>query len=639
MHQLLIIEGEDQGSLFTVRDGVRVGRTGTCEIQLAHKKVSRIHAQFEVEDGTVMIRDMESRNGVYVNGEQVTETSLSSGDEIKIGSTVFLFDPGCEVRVNRDGETLYIFDDEFEDHGIQLRPAGEGKDDENVTSDHDRLKTLYRITRALVGYDEQKEMLEALLRETVSGLRGDRGAVLLRDRPETPPSMAASWTRDEVGEQMSMSQTVIDEVLENRHSIRCPDASTDPRFESSVSLEVEQVQTFLATPLLRDDDLLGMIYVDSLDVMRDFEEQDLSLLENVAEQASIALADVQAYQQTREEVKRLRKRVSDQVTIVGDSPAINEVMETVEKVAPSSSTVLITGETGTGKELLARAIHHRSARTDGPFTAVDCSTISEKLIESELFGHVKGAFTGAEEDREGKFEAADGGTLFLDEIANLDLKTQKKLLRFIEERSFTRVGDVKLIEVDVRIIAATNRDLTELIDEGAFREDLYYRLNVVPIDLPPLRERREDIPALVDYFLERHAERNAVQKPEIEDDVVEALRERDWKGNIRELRNVVERMLVLNEGDQITFSDLPQEGRPPAAASDEKVVVEGEGSLKQSIRDLEAKRIRSALAETEGKKVDAAEKLDISRPTLDKKIEEYDIELPADDHGEIEKDE
>jgi len=629
MTQLLAIEGEKEGSLFSIHDGVRVGRSSACDIQLSQKRVSRIHAQFESDDGPLRIRDLESRNGVFVNGKKVEHMELSPGDEIEIGDTTFLYDPGFEVQINRAGETLFILDDEMPEKSIHVRPAGQQDVDEQVTSDHDRLKSLYRITRTLSGHTRQEQMLDDLLDELVNGLRADRGAVLLRERAGEEPTIASSWVREEVGEKMSMSQTVMDEVLQNRHSIVCPDATSDPRFNSSASLEVEQVQSFLATPLIRGDDLLGMLYVDTLDVMRSFEEQDLNLLENVAEQAGIALDNIQRFEQTRDEVKRLRRQVSENVTIVGETPELEEVMETVEKVAPSSSTVLITGETGTGKELLARAIHHRSTRADGPFMAVDCSTISEKLIESELFGHVKGAFTGAEQDRPGKFEMADGGTLFLDEIANLDMNTQKKLLRFIEERSFTRVGGVEVIDVDVRIVAATNRRLEKRVEEGTFRDDLYYRLNVVPIELPPLNERKDDIPNLVEYFLEGYADRNATEKPDVSDDLLNALRQRDWKGNIRQLRNVVERMVVLNEGDQLTRADLPGEDpEDSAVGSDEGISVSGTGPLEASIRDLEAKRIRAALEETNGKKVDAAERLGISRPTLDRKIEDYEITIP-----------
>ena len=251
--------------------------------------------------------------------------------------------------------------------------------------------------------------------------------------------------------------------------------------------------------------------------------------------------------------------------VVGDGPAMREVVRTTRQVAPSRACVLIVGETGTGKELIARAIHDLSPRSTGPYIRVNCGALTESLLESELFGHVKGSFTGAVDNRTGRFEAAHAGTIFLDEINSTSPKLQVKLLRVLQEGEFERVGDTNTIKVDTRIVAATNRDLLDEIDAGRFREDLYYRLNVVPIYLPPLRERREDIQPLVDFFLKRYAEQNRREVRRVHPEAMRLLREHDWPGNVRELQNYVERAVVLGEGPELTVEHLPPQLRGEAA--------------------------------------------------------------------------
>src|SRR5690349_2877404 len=246
--------------------------------------------------------------------------------------------------------------------------------------------------------------------------------------------------------------------------------------------------------------------------------------------------------------------------VVGDSPAMREVYRLVRLVAPTPASVLLVGETGTGKEVLARAIHRLSKRVEGPYVRVNCCALAESLLESELFGHVKGAFTGAIDNKTGRFEAAHGGTIFLDEIASMSPKLQVKLLRVLQEKEFERVGESRTIHVDTRVIAATNQLLEDEIEAGRFRDDLYYRLNVVPIFLPPLRERREDVPALARYFLERYSEENRRDPPELSDEALQALMSYDWPGNVRELENWVERVVVLANGQPLTAAFLRTSG-------------------------------------------------------------------------------
>ena len=332
--------------------------------------------------------------------------------------------------------------------------------------------------------------------------------------------------------------------------------------------------------------------------------------------------------------------------IVGTSPAMQQVYRLVRLAAPRSSHVLLIGETGTGKEVIARAVHKLSRRSDGPFVRVNCGALHENLLESELFGHVKGSFTGAVADKVGRFEAAHGGTIFLDEINSTSPKLQVKLLRVLQDREFERVGESQTKRVDVRVVAATNASLEELVEAGEFREDLYYRLNVLPIVLPPLRERREDIPALALFFLRRYAEQHKIPVSELTASVVTALQAHDWPGNVRELENTLERLTVLSDGGPIT-AELLRFGRPRYSLRPGPRSGAGGGDVRSLIRTLvrvglqtplppglkgahpflvdglERELIEEVMRQFGGTQIKAAERLGINRNTLHKKLEQY----------------
>ena len=305
--------------------------------------------------------------------------------------------------------------------------------------------------------------------------------------------------------------------------------------------------------------------------------------------------------------------------IVGTSPPMKRIFEKIQRVAPTESTVLISGESGTGKELVARAIHANSSRKDREFVPVDCSALVETLLESELFGHVKGSFTGAHQTKHGLFELANHGTFFFDEISNLSLKIQAKLLRVIQEREFMKVGDQQRIKLDVRIISASNTPLSEAIGQGTFREDLYYRLSVVPIKLPPLRERKEDIPLLIDHFLKKLSRKMKQAPPNISRDAVDILKEYPWPGNARELEHVIERILILEDTDIIEERNLPsyitQQQREFQMFPNDPV----------TLAELEKKYISFVLKRAKGKKIETARILGINRKTLAAKIQKYGL--------------
>jgi two-component system response regulator AtoC len=309
--------------------------------------------------------------------------------------------------------------------------------------------------------------------------------------------------------------------------------------------------------------------------------------------------------------------------IVGQSPPMLQVFDTVQQVAPTRATVLITGETGTGKELIAHALHNLSPRKNGPFVAVHAAALSSTLLESELFGHEKGAFTGAVERRVGRFELADGGTLFLDEVSEIEPAMQVKILRVLEERAFERVGGSKTIQVDVRLVAAANKDLKKLVSEGKFRDDLFYRLSVVTVNLPPLRERREDIPILIRAFVRQCSEENGKPVREITQEAVNVLMTYDWPGNVRELRNTIEQMVVLARGERLTLRDVPAAIRSGADLTKISVVRPG---VTMTVEEAERQLIMQALKETGGNRTRAAGRIGMSRRTLHRKLKKYGLE-------------
>ncbi len=342
------------------------------------------------------------------------------------------------------------------------------------------------------------------------------------------------------------------------------------------------------------------------------------------EALKLTLAKALDYEALRGENLELKKRLGkafDFGNIIGRSQSMQRVFETLSLVAPSDATVLITGESGTGKELIASALHHNSPRRKGPFIKVNCAALHENLLESELFGHEKGAFTGADSRRRGRFELASGGTLFLDEIGDMAPQTQAKILRVLQEGELERLGGANTIQVNVRLVAATHRDLPAMVDQGTFRQDLFFRLSVVPIELPPLRERPEDIPVLADHFLHRYAAKNKKDIRGFHPQALILMGRYPWPGNIRELENTIERGVILCQGEQITPRELPPQMVPPEFVQAQT----GPAATGLTLKDLEREAIRATLEQTGGNKSKTARLLGIARQTLLNKIREYGL--------------
>ena len=417
-----------------------------------------------------------------------------------------------------------------------------------------------------------------------------------------------------------MSRTIVQRVLREGVAILANNRAEDQPFGTATSFIAARIESVLCVPLVVFKKVLGAIYLDTKDPQAQFEEDHLQLMTAIAASAALSLKHVLQMEWLENENRRLQADIDIQHDMVGGSPRLREVHQFIAKVAPTDSTVLITGESGTGKELVARAIHRNSRRADKPFVAINCAALVDTLLESELFGHEKGAFTGAVSQKRGKLEVAAGGTVFLDEMGELAPALQAKLLRFLQEHEFERVGGTRPIKVDLRLIAATNKDLGEAIQSGAFRQDLYYRLNVVALTMPALRERREDIPLLANYFAMIFSEKSKRKVIGISEEARARLLAYDWPGNIRELANAIERAVVLGASDLVLPEDLPEavlemQPRTGIPAS----------SYYEAIIEVKRQLILRALAQAKGNYIEAAKLLGMHVNYLHRLIKNLDL--------------
>jgi Nif-specific regulatory protein len=476
-------------------------------------------------------------------------------------------------------------------------------------------EALYRISNQINSITEIDELLEATMDIAVETLLAERGFLVLRGMDDDlSVRVARNIAHDQAQDLTGISTSIVQKVIQDREPVLTVDAQEDPRFAGAQSVILQNIQSAACVPFHLKGKTLGAIYLDSrLDRSR-FTDKSLRFLTAFANNAAIAIENAQLLSQLREENIQLRQEVQDRYSfaeIVGNSPAMEEVFELLNKIAGSDISVLLEGESGTGKELVAKALHYNGARREKPFIAQFCGNLSESLLESELFGHRKGSFTGAIRDKKGLFEVADGGTFFLDEIADIPPLIQAKLLRVLQDGEIRRVGDTEVRHVDVRIISATNRSLEKQVETGRFREDLFYRLNVITIKMPPLRERKGDIPLLVRHFLDKFAIRTGSQVKKITQGAMRALENYNWPGNVRELENTLERAVVLSQDRSITLESLII----PKA----RELAGGRKTLKEHEKEI----VVRALEEFNGNKTKTAESLGVSLRWLHYKLAEW----------------
>ena len=492
------------------------------------------------------------------------------------------------------------------------------------TIDEASLRALLHASVAMNASLDTATTLHTIARSAAEVLRAEAASVLLHDpRRDKLVFRAAIGASGEqlLGEEMDAKRGIAGRVFSEGVPVRVGDARKDPDFFSDFDEQGDfRTRGLIAAPLRYREQVIGVVEVLNRKA-GDFSDADIEILQVFGNLAAISVANAQLHDRLKRENLGLREVARQPHNVVGDSTALREVMTLCGRVAPTNATVLLLGETGTGKEVTARHIHNASTRGTKPFIAINCAALPETLLESELFGHEAGAFTGATERKLGRFELADQGTIFLDEIGDVSASTQVKLLRVLQEREFVRVGGSKTITCDVRIIAATNRDLQQAMQDGAFREDLYYRLNVFPIRLPPVRERREDIPKLVAHFSEKTALELGLHPPKVAPEALELLCAYHWPGNIRELRNVIERAVLLCDGRQILPEQLPRE-----ILGELKLPTE---TGRSALEGYEKAMIVKALEEHDWNQTQTAVALGISRDNLRYRLKKYQIRKPG----------
>jgi transcriptional regulator with GAF, ATPase, and Fis domain len=627
--RLLALEGPLKDSTIPLPEGeITLGREPSNAVSLNDPSVSRKHCLLRRENERFQVRDLESRNGTVVNGTSVKEQWLQHGDEIAVGDSVFLFlladderrpassrvefdegEPTADTKVIHPKEVVYLHPDRL----LRDLPA---------TSQVARnLNALLKISRVVHSIRDLGELQAQLLDLIFEVVPAGRGAILLADGggPEFS-SQYASTRQPKHAQLVRISRTIARQVMDQGIAILGCDVSRSEELRDVESLAESQVRSLICVPLTVFHRSIGCIYLDNTNAANRFNEDHLQLVAAIAGVSAVALDNSRRLQWLEQENQRLTIEVSQERSLVGEGPKMKEIYQFLTKAAPADSTVLIEGESGTGKELAARALHRNGNRSNKPFVAINCAAIPESLLESDLFGHERGAFTGAANLKKGRLEIADGGVVFLDEIGELAPALQVKLLRVLQEREFERVGGMHPIKVDIRLIAATNRDLDEAVRVGQFRRDLYYRLAVVKMTMPALRDRREDIPMLTRHFVQKYSTRCRVKAKPISREAMACLVNYDWPGNVRELENAVERALLLGASDTVLPEDLPESllERTPSAGM-------AEAKYHSSVKELKKHLILDAVAQTRGNYVEAAGILGVHPNYLHRLIRNLDL--------------
>jgi Nif-specific regulatory protein len=487
----------------------------------------------------------------------------------------------------------------------------------------DPLLALSTISESINTLDDIDDVLKKILAIALKTVNAQRGFILISDG-ENPAELSVRVSHNVDADPASpilrngsvtpFSHSIVDAAIAGGSAVITFNPAGDARFSSSTSIADQKIVAAACLPLRIKTRRLGAIYIDSTETRGKFRPEMEPFLNAFAHQAAIAIENAQMYDRLRSENRRLRQTMaatSELGGIIGKSQAIRQVLETMHSVMDTPATVLILGESGTGKELIARALHYNSRLKDKPFIALFCGALPETLLESELFGHKQGAFTGAMRDKKGMFEEADGGTIFLDEIGDISQKIQTSLLRVLQEREVRRIGESKIRKIDVRVIAATNRDLLAEVKAGRFREDLYYRLNVITISMPSLRHRGHDVILLAQHFLDLATARANRRINGFSQEAIDAMLAHDWPGNVRELENTVERGVLLAKGEYVTPADLRLQST--AAAPTEA----------KTLADFERRVVERALQEHHGNVTEAAKALGVSRRWLHYRIKDW----------------
>ncbi|MCD6385755.1 sigma 54-interacting transcriptional regulator [Candidatus Sumerlaeota bacterium] len=641
---LLSIKGYNIGVSYTLKDVTTIGRAEDNTIWIPQPNVSRYHCIIEKRAHGYYIRDNNSKNGVLVNGKQITEQLLQPQDKVQIGDTVFIFEPGFDLKnlifenkticlTPPSAETIRVVPDKITPPDAELQPSP-------ALELFEELAGLFTPENVAL-----PDTLRNIARQVMRLFNADGCLLFIYDEAfgELQPMVGYGKI-----ENIPLNKNAIQKAFTEKKSVYISESHSSESIILPGS-DFESLYTIASAPIiltlqkktqLPEERCIGVICITKT-TTNAFSINDIMSLQAVGRIIALPIELARRYDLLERASTSSEPSPWREIPITPETNALKlifvhhsmeKVLQNVEQVAEHSTNVLIEGETGTGKELIARLIHTRSPRRNAPFVAVNCAAIPDTLFESELFGHERGAFTGAERLKRGKAELAHGGTLFLDEVSELSPSAQPKLLRFIEEKIFYRVGGTRPIQVDVRIIAATNKKLEELVEKNMFRQDLYYRLSVMKIYIPPLRERPADIKPLVEYFIRYYSQESNKEILGISDEALIILEKYPWKGNVRELKNCIERAVMVCEGSiieprhiflsplDITEEEVssPLPGKRTFAFADNKQVF-------RPLQEVEKEHIRQVLEFCKWNQVKAASMLGIHRNTLRKKIREYQI--------------
>jgi len=580
-----------------------IGSSSECHLVLEGPDVAATHCTLSHEPGRYKLESAARSTPFFLRGKKTRNHELQHGDVLKIGGHELVFsavdaapEPKPPAREERQGPPLAA------------------------------MQQLQAFSELLAKPADLEGLLEELIDQVVAISKASKGFLVLSSGEGQYEIVVARNVERKSVEDPSelLSDNIIREVITSKQAQIISDAYADDRFQNSLSVMALKLCSVMCVPLLVRGELIGLLYVGNDDVRDLFRTEQLETLKVFAAQAALFVKNAQLVGALRSESAQLAERLESVKfgKIIGACPQMIEVFGRVEKVASTDITVLVNGETGTGKELIAREIHDRSPRADQPFITVNCGAIPENLIESELFGHVKGAFTGAVANQIGKFQAADNGTIFLDEVGELPLQLQVKLLRVLQEKQIQKVGEAKTTPIDARVVAATNRDLAEEVKGGRFREDLYFRLNVIGVELPPLRERGDDILLIARYLIGRYAKeygRDIDPGKALSNSAINAMMRFSWPGNIRQLENHIKKALVLADGPQITAKDLDLEGPEGTTASEDEIL-----TLSEAREQWQRAYINRVLALNGGNRTKTARDLGVDPRTIFRHLEKVE---------------
>ena len=623
--RLEALKGPREGETFAFEAGeITIGRDPSNRISLLDKLVSRRHCVVRTDGSSFQLVDLGGPNRTFVNGVAVEEATLMPGDQIRVGNSLLVL-RGSEqgsstaaiagISDLRDSATFVL----RKQDAVYLQ-ASFGGLPATARTVRD-LKALVDFSRALTGVEGVAALEQKVLEAVLEVSPAERVALVkTEDAADGFGSVAGRDRNSGEAQLIPVSSTILARVLKENVAVVSNDIEGDDSLKDAQSLMTARIRSVLAVPLEVQGRVLGALYLDANASGVRFDSELLELLTALGNVAALALENARHVEWLGGEKERLEQELNIAHDMVGESEALSSVKQFIGRAAPQESTVLIWGESGTGKELVARAIYQNSPRANKPFVAINCAAITDTLLESELFGHEKGAFTSAVGMKKGKLEMAEGGTVFLDEIGELAPGVQAKLLRVLQEHEFERVGGTKTIPLNIRVIAATNRDLKEASEKKEFRLDLYYRLNVVSIKMPALRERRKDIPMLANFFVKRYAERMKRDVRGISAEARVCLMSYDWPGNIRELENAVERAVVLGSSQMILPEDLP-ESIVEHAGPDGRTAT----ALHDGVREAKRALIENAIDQANGNYTEAAKILGVHANHLFRLIKSLDM--------------